>query len=61
MYDINSLKGVGEKRSSVKLLWKMLLQSKTIKLKTKETVHKHCTLVGKFLAHGNMINNSELA
>lgn len=27
---------------------------KTVRLKAKETVHKHCTLVGKVVSHGNM-------
>lgn len=52
MYGINSLKGVGEKGWWPKWLWKGL--------KTKGTVHKNWTLVGKVVSHGVQIKSTSL-
>ena len=54
MYDIMSLKGVGENRAGPSNFGKQYFAWKC-KMKTQRAEHKHCSVIDKFVSHGNIV------
>lgn len=43
------------------MLTQVTLEMKSVRLKTKETVYMHCSLVGKVVSYRIQVNNSEFS
>ena len=54
MYDIMSLKGVGENWAGPSNFGKQYFAWKC-KMKTQRAEHKHCSVIDKFVSHGNIV------